>query len=106
MCPRATDMWSGPARPVHHPYASVNWIRFIGSLRCTGASSISASCRDPPGECPQAVLGARKCQRMIRRAIIVTCTRRATQCSKRSQSEPDTGDIALQLRAMDNKFHD
>ncbi|SDO75279.1 hypothetical protein SAMN05216196_10946 [Lutimaribacter pacificus] len=22
-----------PARPVHHPYASVNWIRFVGSLR-------------------------------------------------------------------------
>ena len=24
------------AQPVHHPYASMNWIRFIGSLRCAG----------------------------------------------------------------------
>ena len=33
--PRAMRlMWSGkPAQPVHHPYASVNWIRFVGSLR-------------------------------------------------------------------------
>jgi len=22
------------AQPEHHPYASMNWIRFIGSLRC------------------------------------------------------------------------
>ncbi len=22
------------AQPMHHPYASMNWIRFIGSLRC------------------------------------------------------------------------
>lgn len=24
------------AQPVHHPYASMNWFRFIGSLRCAG----------------------------------------------------------------------
>lgn len=23
-------------QPVHHPYASLNWIRFVGSLRCAG----------------------------------------------------------------------
>lgn len=33
---------------LHRPYASMNWIRFNGSLR---ASSISAPCRDSPGEC-------------------------------------------------------
>lgn len=29
-CRNITDI---AAQPVHHPYASMNWIRFIGSLR-------------------------------------------------------------------------
>lgn len=38
------------ARRPHRPYASMNWIRFIGSLRCLAACRISAPCRDTPGE--------------------------------------------------------
>ena len=44
-----TGMIAPTARHPHRPYASMNWIRFIGSLRCLAASSISAPCRDPPG---------------------------------------------------------
>lgn len=36
------------SKPRTGHYASMNWIRFNGSLRAT--SSISAPCRDSPGE--------------------------------------------------------